>query len=76
MEKTEEKKDEWVWHPEQEKLVGEMISESESIGYTQGHDDAIKEISSDLETKLRHLIFVLEQTILELKSKIYRKDEK
>lgn len=40
------------WTEEQEKLIDEMIHEAESIGYTQGWDDAIKEIIQELRQKV------------------------
>jgi hypothetical protein len=54
-----------IWTKEQEDIIGTMINESEGIGYTQGYDEAIKEIIRELE-----------KFIFELKKKVYiNKDE-
>lgn len=53
------------WTPEQEEAIGTMINESESIGYTQGYDERVKEEIIEKETE-----------IFELKKKIYIKKEK
>lgn len=53
------------WTKEQEEMIGTMIKESEGIGYTQGFDDAIKEIIRELET-----------FIFELKKRVFRREEK
>ena len=47
-----ENKEKVTWTEEQEKIIKIMIGESESIGYTQGWDAAIKEIIDDLRKKL------------------------
>jgi len=58
-----EEKDNWTeWTPEQEEVIGKMIKESESIGYTQGYDDRVKEEIAEKEVE-----------IFELKKKIYIK---
>ena len=43
------------WTKEQEEIMETMIKESESIGYTQGYDDAIKELIKELESKIFEL---------------------
>jgi hypothetical protein len=53
------------WTKEQEEAIGMIINESESIGYTQGYDDAIREFVKELE----HFIF-------ELKKNVFIKKEK
>lgn len=52
------------WTDEQIKIIEEMIANSEDIGYTQGWDDAIKEIVQELGT-----------FIFELKKKFWSKKE-
>lgn len=63
---SEKKEDNWTeWTKEQEEVIGKMIKESESIGYTQGYDDRVKEEITEKELD-----------IFELKKKIYiRKDK-
>lgn len=36
---------------EQKEMVDEMLKESENIGYTKGHDDAIEELINELKSK-------------------------
>ena len=50
------------WTDEQTEIIGQMIKESEMIGWTQGYDEAVKELIQELETK-----------IFELKKMIYIK---
>jgi len=45
-----EKKVEWT--KEQEIIIEEMLKESEMIGYTQGHDEALKDLIDELKSKL------------------------
>lgn len=40
------------WTIDQEKLIEEMIKEAESIGYTEGWDEAIRGIINELRNKL------------------------
>ena len=61
MTKKMTKKSEWT--KEQEEVLGKMIKESEAIGYTQGYDDAIKEVIKKLELE-----------IFEIKKMIYIKE--
>ena len=69
MNKIEEKEQkEIIWTQEQEKIIGTMISESEGIGWTQGWDDANKELIKEVET----FLFNLKLKIY----RIYRDDEK
>ena len=60
-----EEKEKWQeWTKEQEEVVGTMIKESESIGWTQGYDDAIRELIKDLETfifELKKRVFIKEK---------------
>lgn len=37
------------WSPEQEKVINQMIKESEDIGYVQGRDDSTNEFIQELE---------------------------
>ena len=60
--KIDEIKEKIKWTDEQNEIIGKMIGESEMIGYTQGYDDAIKELIHELESK-----------VFELKQKIYQK---
>ena len=52
------------WTKEQEDMVNIMIKESEDIGYTQGYDEAVKELIRDLGV-----------IIFELKKKVYIKEK-
>jgi hypothetical protein len=62
---SEKKEDNWTeWTTEQEEVIGKMIKESESIGYTQGYDDRIKEEIAERETE-----------IFELKKKVFIKQK-
>ena len=63
-EKEKQERENITWTEAQEKLIGEMISASEDIGWTQGWDEANKENIRELET-----------FIFNLKSKIYRKEK-
>ena len=44
-----------VWTKEQEEKINEMIKESEMIGYTQGLDNARKELVKQLEKLIQEL---------------------
>jgi len=59
-----ENKNKIEWTDEQQKIIGEMINQSEDIGWVQGHDDAINEIINEFE-----------KFVFELKSKFYRRKE-
>lgn len=48
------------WTNEQNEIIGRMIKESEDIGYTQGYDDAIREVVKDFE-----------KFLFELKSRVF-----
>ena len=52
------------WTKEQEEVLGKCIKESEDVGWTQGYDEAVKELIKDLET-----------FIFELKKKVFIKDK-
>lgn len=50
------------WTKEQEEILKQMIDESEIIGFSQGYEDATKD-----------LIIKLESIVFELKKRIYKK---
>jgi hypothetical protein len=59
------------WTKEQEEAIGMIINESESIGYTQGYDDAIREFVKELE----HFIFELKKNVFIKKEKDLKNDK-
>lgn len=46
-----EEKNKIEWTKEQEKIIEEMIKESENIGYVQGRDDMLREIIEELKRR-------------------------